>query len=371
MGSMSESQMVQHIIDILKEKMEKDYAVGETKRDAHPKHLGLLKAYFSVSENLSEELRVGLFKEPKTYSSLIRISSSNPKVQGDDVKDLRGFAIKLLGVQEEKYFDSDEKITQDFVLISNPTIPLGTVKLFHDAIYYSIKKHPLVFVGKMIFTGKAKLLKQLASARKNQTSPLDIRYWSTTPYMFGNEIVKYSIIPRSNYKSVLPKELTKTYLTDNMEKHLNTEEAIFDFMVQFQKDENQMPVEDISVDWKESESPFIKVAEIRIPKQKFRTEQNDEMAELLSFSPSHTLKQHKPIGGIILSTFFPNIKSPPTEHTKSPSSSFSISAFNNILCSEFLSSSSKSKVLYLRKYSLIISKFKSLIDVFLTGDMSK
>lgn len=83
-----------------------------------------------------------------------------------------------------------------------------------------------------------------------------------------------------------------------MEKHLATHEASFDFMVQVQKDPGRMPVEDAGVEWSELESPFVKVATLRIPSQSFRTEEREELAENLSFSPAHSLIAHRPIGGV-------------------------------------------------------------------------
>lgn len=295
MKEMNEEQYTNDIIDILKEKLEKDYKSKETKRDAHPKALGLLKAKFVVRDDLPKALKVGIFKEAKTYPALIRISSSNPKVQGDNKKDIRGFSIKLLNVPGKK-IASDEKNTQDFLLISTKTLPLGTIKLFHDAIYYTIKVNPLVFLLKMISSGNMHKLKEIASARKHHTSPLDICYYSTTPYMLGQEVVKYCIVPTSKYKSELPKKLTKSYLTENMQDHLKNTEATFDFMVQLKK--YNMPVEDASIEWSEKESPYIKVGEIIIDKQEFNTYERYKLSENLSYSPGHCLIEHKPVGSI-------------------------------------------------------------------------
>ncbi|MFS1514519.1 catalase family protein [Chengkuizengella sp. SCS-71B] len=293
-----EASAIQSMQSLLQGKMEKSYEKGNTKRDAHPKHLALLKAEFEVVSNLPEELKVGLFQQEKTYSAWIRISNASGTPQPDKKKDLRGFAIKLMDVEGEKFL-KEEKQTQDFVLMSHPTMPLGTAKLFHDAVYYVIKWNPLVLMLNFMLTGKGHIIKELNRGKKNHTSPLDIRYWSTTPYMFGeNNVVKYSIIPKSTYKSTLPNELTNTYLTDNIEKHLKEHEASFDFMIQFQKDPFLMPVEDAGVEWKETDSPFIKVATLKIPQQTFRTKERDELAEQMSFSPGHTLMEHQPIGGI-------------------------------------------------------------------------
>jgi len=295
-----EERLIKDMKVILQEKMSTDYPAGQTKRDAHPKNLACLQAEFIVEPNIPAELKKGIFEFSGTHPAWIRISSSSGKIQSDKVKDLRGFAIKIMGVKGERFqTQNEEKETQDFILISHPTMPLGTVKLFHEAVYYSIKWSPLVFLSRLVVSGKSHIINELRKARQNQTSPLDIRYWSTTPYLCGSDYsVKYSIVPTSRLKSSLPPRLTDHYLTENMEKHLAANEASFDFMIQVQKDPGRMPVEDAGVEWSEKESPFIKVATIRIPPQAFRTKEREELAEDLSFSPAHSLIEHRPIGGI-------------------------------------------------------------------------
>ncbi len=295
-----EKRLIKDMEVLLQEKMATDYPAGQTRRDAHPKTLACLQAEFIVEPNIPAELKKGIFEFPQTYPAWIRISSSNGKIQSDKVKDLRGFAIKIMGVKGERFeVQNEEKETQDFILISYPTMPLGTVKLFHDAVYYSIKWSPLVFFSRLVVFGDFHIINELRKARQNQTSPLDIRYWSTTPYLCGPEhIVKYSLVPTSRIKSTLPPKLTDHYLTENMEKHLAANEASYDFMMQVQKDPGRMPVEDAGVEWNEKESPFIKVATLHIPPQVFRTQEREELAENLSFSPAHSLIEHRPIGGI-------------------------------------------------------------------------
>lgn len=295
-----EERLIRDMKVILREKMSKDYPQGQIRRDAHPKNLACLQAEFIVDPNIPAELKVGIFEFPQTCPAWIRISSASGKIQSDKVKDLRGFAIKIMGVKGERFqTHNEEKETQDFLLLSHPTMPLGTVKLFHDAVYYSTKWNLLVFASRLILSGNSGIIKELGKARQNQTSPLDIRYWSTTPYLCGaDHVVKYSLIPTSHMKSSLPPILTDHYLTENMEKHLAANEATFDFMIQVQKDPDRMPVEDAGAEWSEKESPFIKAATLRIPPQTFRTGEREELAEDLSFSPAHSLIEHRPIGGI-------------------------------------------------------------------------
>lgn len=189
---MTEKEYILEMQRILQEKMAKDYKPGQTKRDAHPKCLGLLKGTFIVDENIPSDLQVGIFQPNNKYETLIRVSNASGKIQSDKKKDFRELGIKLIGVEGER-FTTNERQTQDFVLMSHPTMPLGTVKLFYEAVYYSIVKSPLQLLLRFLFTGKAGILKELKTGPKLDTSPLDISYWSTTPYQFGNKKVKYFI----------------------------------------------------------------------------------------------------------------------------------------------------------------------------------
>lgn len=295
-----ENKMIEEMKTILKEKMKNDYDKGDTKRDAHPKTLGLLKADFIVLRDIPEELKVGVFKKEKTYKAFIRISNASARIQSDKDKDFRGFAIKLLSINERlaklpSLANKEDHIeTQDFLLLSNPTMPLGTVKLFRDAIYYSVKWNPFVLITKFLLAGDLKVLKAL-KASKNDTSPLDISYWSTTPYMLGNKKIKYKIIPTSEIKSSLLEELTDNYLTVNMSKHLKRKPASFDFYIQEFKNEEETPIENAAIEWK---TPFIKIARIEIPIQEIDNKKRFEFAENLFFSPGNSLPEHKAIGGL-------------------------------------------------------------------------
>ena len=128
------------------------------------------------------------------------------------------------------------------------------------------------------------------------TSHLEIPYWSTTPYLFGpGRAVKYSVRPVSPRKTPLPDPLTDGYLRERLVAHLAREEARFDFLVQFQTDGRKMPIEDASVEWREHESPFQRVAEIRIPVQTLEGA-GAASCEQLSFNPWHALPDHRPLG---------------------------------------------------------------------------
>jgi len=66
-------------------------------------------------------------------------------------------------------------------------------------------------------------------------------------------------------------------------------------MIQLQGDPGSMPIEDPTVKW---DSPFIRVATIKIPNQVFDLPEQQLYGENLSFTPWHSIEAHRPLGGV-------------------------------------------------------------------------
>jgi hypothetical protein len=73
-------------------------------------------------------------------------------------------------------------------------------------------------------------------------------------------------------------------------------EVRFDFLVQLQTDPDRMPIENASVRWPEHLSPHVRVAELRLPAQRFDSPAQLAFADNLSFNPWHALPEHRPLG---------------------------------------------------------------------------
>jgi hypothetical protein len=83
-----------------------------------------------------------------------------------------------------------------------------------------------------------------------------------------------------------------------MVDQLKTGSACFNFMVQFQKDPYNQPIEDAFIEWDEEKTSFIKVAQLRIPSQTFDTPEKNTFCEHLSFNPWHARTEHRPLGNM-------------------------------------------------------------------------
>ena len=119
-------------------------------------------------------------------------------------------------------------------------------------------------------------------------SPLESQLYSCTAHLHGDgQAVHYSVKPCSHARTPIPSFPSDNYLREAMIRTLRDEDVYFDFMVQLQKDAHRQPIEDASIEWKESETPFISVANIRIPKQKFDSLAQLHFADILTFNPWH------------------------------------------------------------------------------------
>lgn len=83
-----------------------------------------------------------------------------------------------------------------------------------------------------------------------------------------------------------------------LEETLRTQEVRFDFQVQLRTSEQTMPIEDATIEWPESESPFRTVAQLVLPIQEIELRRQQEAYTNLAFTVWHALAAHRPLGGI-------------------------------------------------------------------------
>jgi len=302
----TEKHAIAEIIQLSKDLLNK--TSDPVQRQQHPKSHGCVKAEFIV-EDVPENLRSGVFKEPRSYNAWIRFSNGSANIQPDAKGDVRGMAIKLLGITGEKLLEDERDAeTQDFILINHPSLFLQDAQdtLAISKALLAVKKMPVSFLKPLPFllmyapfhrkqVGILKTIRQ-----KQMANPLQAQYWSTTPYRLGLHAIKFAALPR-DLPSAGAGELalqSENFLREAMVHQLSQQDVHFDFEVQVQTDAARMPIEDASVEWSDAESPFIKIATIKIPQQQFDTESRRTFDENLSFNPWHTLPDHRPLGGV-------------------------------------------------------------------------
>ena len=296
-----EEAAIAEILRIIKLKLREQFPAGQgdMRRDAHPKHHGAVRAELVVEPNLPAEFAVGVFRAPRRYPAWVRFSNGSGTVQADLVRDGRGIAIKLMDVPGAKLMD-DETATQDFLFINHDVFAVKDASDYVE-LFRIIERFgtPTRF-----FLGPNPLkwhLKELANANRIRvqiSNLLTLQYWTMTPYLMGDTPAKFSMRPQVLANTGAPPNSAPDYLRHVMAQQLGRESVAFDFMVQLQADARRMPVEDPRIRWEPSESPWRKVATLRIPMQTFDSPAQLQFAEDLSYSPWHSVPEHQPLGGV-------------------------------------------------------------------------
>lgn len=275
---------------------------GPDLRQGHTKSHGLVWGEFIVENDIPQTLKVGIFAKPQKYPLWVRFSNASPpekrgKLKSDLEPDVRAVAFKLMEVGGRKVLD-DEENTQDFLLINHPVFFVRDAQGYIDLAQAASGQATPELLQSLQPTFA--LLQQMTT--KEVTNPLSIQYWSTTPYKLGSHIIKFSVRPQQEDVANEEKSTSENYLREALVKYLTEEQkqAKFDFLVQLYVNEETTPIEDSMKEWKESNSPFIKVATITIGSQKFDFEERKRLDEGLSFSPWHTLPEHEPVGSMNL-----------------------------------------------------------------------
>ena len=292
----NEQEHTDSLIRELRAKMERDYADSRTLRDAHPKIHGCVKAEFTVDGGLPPELAVGIFAEPRTFPAWVRFSNQSGTVSPDIKPDIRGVAIKLMGVEGEKLLPNEtDSPNQDFILISDSRFVTKDVAQFDGLVKGLVGGLPRLI---WYFLTHWRVGRNLFMSLRKYGNPLQIRYFSAVPYLLGDKAAKYSLTPRGAGETPIPKNPSDDYLREAMAKQLADGDVVFEFSVQFQRDPYRQPIEDPGITWSEEISPFHKMGALTIPSQSFESPERMEFGDNLSFNPWRCVAEHRPLGGI-------------------------------------------------------------------------
>lgn len=291
-----EQLAIDRLIVDLRGKLSRDYASGKTLRDGHPKMHGLLEAVFRVEPDLPPQLAIGVFAQPKEYRAWVRLSNESGSVEHDRRPDVRGLAIKLMGVDGLKLLDGQEHSpTHDFILTTREGFVTRDAAEFSQLIH-ALVQGPAALAGFMLTHPRAAFA--LLRARQRHTDLLAARYFSGVPYLLGASAVKYSLLPAASAPSTEPGTRHHDFLREALKARLARQSARFDFAVQIHPQPSPRDIEDSRVPWQQAQMPFHKVATLEIPEQDFDTPERQEFGENLSFNPWRCLPEHRPLGGV-------------------------------------------------------------------------
>ena len=291
-----EEELTRAIIGELAKFTRENWLPGGAQRFGNTKTFGVLRGEFAVLPGLPDNLRRGMFAEPRTYPAWVRFSGPGPYAP-PDIEDLGqcSVGIKVMGVPGPKLME-DERFTQDLILVSPASFVTPNIRENAKLQQWVRAKAPLAYAINPFDSHLLHMFMQLLYSPM-QANPLDVQYYSNVPFLLGDDqAVEYSLKPRERATTRIPARPAENYLQDAMVATLTAGPRTFDFMVQVQTDSHLMPIEDATVKWPESLSPYTAVAQLHLPAQRFTSDEQLAFAGALRYNPWHSLADHKPLG---------------------------------------------------------------------------
>ena len=229
----------------------------------------------------------------------------------------RGAALKIVGVNGPRVRGSEQDVTQDFLFVNGQAFGAATP----DAFLHNLKllaattdKAPgLKKVLSSVVRGVERIVESVGGQSPTlltlggypEINILGDEFYTQGPILYGDYIAKLALKPFSdNLRALTRKPLNLSGHPDGIREAVieffQTNSAVWDIQVQLCTNLETMPIEDASVIWPETESPYLSVARLRVPAQDaWRPDRVERVDERMSFSAWHALAGHRPLGGIM------------------------------------------------------------------------
>jgi hypothetical protein len=273
---------------------------GKPGRALHVKqHLGVVG---ELVVKAPESARSGVFgMSGKSWPVYVRFSNGSSRHQGDSQPDVRGFALKLVGVPGKKLIAGLEaELTQDFLFIDTQVIPFRTPDEFMMFVR-AAKDGPAKLLPRLIKSfglGRALGILWGSVTGEKVKSYATHTFHTAAPIAFGKTAAKLSLSPVPSAAGA-PAAKGDDFLRQDLSERLKQGPLSWTLRAQPFIDEQTTPIEDAAVVWS---GPWIDLATLTLPRQDVTSTRGREISELvsqLSFDPWHTTEEHRPLGAIM------------------------------------------------------------------------
>ena len=258
-------------------------------------HVGIADAEFRILPDISEDLKIGIFQPSATYQATVRFSNASGAIQPDATPDLRGVALRVV---------TDQGNFHDFLMTDAPASHARDARQFMVAAEAMASRWKIISLLKLLGglgLGETwRMIQALMKESRKIDSLATDQFWSRAPYRFGPYAVKFTLQPFGSTPGSSA-ALGESYLKEDFIERLLRGPITFDFKVQRYVDEVKTPIEDGTVEWKESDAPFEAIAQLVIPKQDLRTASAKEaeiLVDNLDFNPWNTTEEFRPLGNL-------------------------------------------------------------------------
>jgi hypothetical protein len=267
----------------------------------HKQHLGL-RATVDVLGDLPEHARHGMFAKPAKYEAQLRLSNGGGRTLPDRKPDVRGFAIRVLGVDGAGALGAPTT-AQCFLLINSETFSFPTADEFMNVVVAAARS-PLAVLKVLIKSrglfGGFKFARQLGKGLGKPFAGFTREpFFSAAPIACGPYAAKIRLVPTVGTATA---SANRDDWSADVTAQLATGELVWNVQLQFFVDETTTPIEDPTVAWPEDKSPFVTVATITAPKQDPASDDGQKHAAAVEagvFDPWNALAEHRPLGEIM------------------------------------------------------------------------
>jgi hypothetical protein len=269
-------------------------------RALHRKQITAAHGTLEVLNGLSLYARHGLFAQPRSYDVWVRLSNGGLDRASDKTPDIRGFALRVLGVDGDSALGHGPAVSQDFTLINQEIFAFQGSGEFVDFVMAasqgggSLIKHMFTRYG--LLGGPRKLGRMLKVAGKPFSGFATEPLFSAVPIASGPYAVRVRLLPASSNGAAAAG--ASTDWDADFSSRLARGPLHWDLQLQFFVDEATTPIENPTVNWP---TPYATVARLMLPQQDTRSPQGQAFAQKVEtcvIDPWQALAQHRPLGDV-------------------------------------------------------------------------
>ncbi|MFJ3518489.1 MULTISPECIES: peroxidase family protein [unclassified Streptomyces] len=286
-------------------KSRKRSGAADLARTFHAKAvLGVENARLTFARDLPPDLRTGFAQPGARYPVTVRLSNANGARQPDHAPDLRGAALRIAAGADEAH---------DLLMTSHPVSHARNAREFVEfakamaGADSTPRKALALFVTLPLAVGwstAARMRRNVRAGTSRTVRSLALEtYWSRGAILWGDAgPVRYQLGPADGAPPApAPSGTDPDFLQHELARRLKEADVVFELYVQRYVDARRTPIEDGSAEWKEEDTPLVRVATLTVPRHDIGSAEARAAAarvDELAFNPWNTTEEFRPLGNL-------------------------------------------------------------------------
>lgn len=275
-------------------------AVHGQGRALHRKQLAAAQGTLEVLNGLPSWAAHGLFASHGLHEVWVRLSNGGMERASDRTPDIRGFSLKVFGVQGESALGQGQALSQDFTLINQEKFAFPNSGEFVDFVMAASRGQGALLRHLIKRYGWLGAIRRMAGLLKSVGRPFGgfatETFFSALPLASGPYAVRVRMVPAESNGRAHPQ--AKEDWGADFSRRLGEGALHWDLQLQPFTREEDTPIENASVDWP---TPYLTVARLMLPRQDLSGAAGQALAakvEAAAFDPWQALAAHRPLGEV-------------------------------------------------------------------------